>query len=235
MAVIQARMSSSRLPGKTLADIGGEPSLALLLRRVRGARRLAQIVVATSSETIDDPIEELAASLGAAVARGPRDDVLARFLLAIGECSGPVVRLTGDCPLIDPLVIDATVELYLTTGGCSYASNVDPRSFPDGLDVEVVQADALRAIASEPLSPAEREHVTVAIRAQPERFHAARLINPEDLGSLRWTIDETDDLEFVHALVERLGARRYEAGMDEILAEIRRAPSLECFGGVRRG
>ena len=228
-------MSSTRLPGKSLADIGGEPALALLLRRVGRAGSLGAVYVATSDEEMDDPIATLASELGVGVGRGPREDVLARFLGVLGAYDGPVVRITGDCPLIDPEVIDATVELYRGTPGCAYASNVEPRFFPDGLDVEVVDADALRAIAAAPLSAADREHVTTAIRADPERFPAATLIRDEDLGELRWTIDEADDLAFVRALVERLGARRYDAPLQEILEAVRTPPSLAGFGGARRG
>ena len=168
-------MSSARLPGQGLADIGGEPMLALLLARLGRARSLAEIVVATSTDQVDDAIAEAAAGLGVSVGRGPRDDVLARYLGVIGDRCGPVVRITGDCPLVDPDVVDATVDLFRSTARCAYASNVEPRSFPDGLDVEVVDANALRAIAGEDPSPAEREHVTVAIRSDPERFPAAAL------------------------------------------------------------
>jgi len=228
-------MSSTRLPGKSLAEIGGEPALALLLRRLRRARSLDEIVVATSTDQVDDAIAELASELGVAVGRGPRDDVLARFLGVIGDRPGPVVRITGDCPLLDPEVVDATVELYVSTSGCAYASNVEPRSFPDGLDVEVVDADALRTIAGEDLSPTEREHVTVAIRSHPERFRAAALCGEDSLGGLRWTLDNAEDLAFVRAVVDRLGADRYTAGLKDVLAAVRTPPSLASFGGAPRG
>jgi spore coat polysaccharide biosynthesis protein SpsF (cytidylyltransferase family) len=164
LAVVQARMSSSRLPGKTLADIDGEPALALLLRRLKRARGIGEIVVATSTDASDDPVAELAAQLGAGVMRGPLADVLARFVLALGSRVGPIVRVTGDCPMIDPHVVDLTVECFLSVPGCAYASNVAPRTYPDGLDVEVVDADALRELDREDLTPGEREHVGRATR-----------------------------------------------------------------------
>jgi spore coat polysaccharide biosynthesis protein SpsF len=228
-------MSSSRLPGKTLADVAGEPMLALVLRRLAGAREVAAIVVATSDDPADDPIAELATALGHGAARGPREDVLARYLVAIGAREGPVVRITGDCPLIDPRLVDRIVELYLAAPGCAYASNVEPRTFPDGLDVEVVDSGALREIAGEQLTAADREHVTSAIRAQPERFPAASLVAEEDLGDVRWTVDEAEDLEFVRAVVRRLGERRHKAGLAEILAAVRRPPSLASSSLGRRG
>jgi spore coat polysaccharide biosynthesis protein SpsF (cytidylyltransferase family) len=232
-AIVQARMSSTRLPGKTLADVDGEPLLALLLRRLRRARLIGEIVVATSTDRLDDPIAQLAAAVGVGVARGPRTDVLARFLLAIGGREGPIVRVTGDCPLIDPQLVDDTIERFAAVPGCAYASNVAPRTFPDGLDVEVVDAAALRTIAGEPLDAADREHVTSAIRAQPARFRQAAVVSPRDLSELRWAVDEPADLEFARALARRLGRRREQAGLAEILAAVRREPSLATFAGSR--
>jgi spore coat polysaccharide biosynthesis protein SpsF len=234
LAVVQARMSSTRLPGKTLADVAGEPMLALLLRRLRRARRLHTIVLATTDDASDDALAETAGRLGAQVCRGAREDVLGRFLGVIGEREGPIVRITADCPLIDPAIIDATVELYLATSKCAYASNILPRCFPDGLDVEVIDADALRTIAHQSLTASEREHVTSAVRAQPDRFVRASLRRSPSLGRLRWTVDEREDLEFVRAVVERLGARRYDAGLREILGAVRAGPSLARYHG-RRG
>ncbi|MEA2313580.1 MAG: spore coat polysaccharide biosynthesis protein SpsF [Solirubrobacteraceae bacterium] len=234
LAIVQARMSSSRLPGKTLADVDGEPMLALLLRRLSRAREVQSVVVATSADALDDPIVRLAQEIGVGVSRGPREDVLARFLIAIGEHDGPVVRITGDCPLTDPQLVDETIARFASLPGCAYASNVQPRTYPDGLDVEVIAAAALRAVAGDQLEAAEREHVTSAIRAQPERFPQAALIASTDLGELRWTVDEPEDLEFIRAVVRRLGDRRYQAPLAEILAAVRREPSLAALHG-RRG
>jgi spore coat polysaccharide biosynthesis protein SpsF (cytidylyltransferase family) len=234
LAIVQARMSSTRLPGKTLADVGGEPMLALLLRRLRRSRDVGEIVVATSVEPVDDPIVRLAEGLQIRVCRGSRRDVLARFLDAIAGRDGPIVRITGDCPLIDPQIVDQTIERFRRLPGCAYASNVQPRSFPDGLDVEVIAAAALRAIAADGLGEDDREHVTSAIRAAPGRFPQAQLVHEPDLGALRWTVDEPEDLCFVRALVARLDDRRYDAGLEEILRAVRREPSLAKMHG-RRG
>jgi spore coat polysaccharide biosynthesis protein SpsF len=232
-AIVQARMSSTRLPGKTLADVEGEPMLALLLRRLRRAQNIGEIVVATSVEAADDPIARLAHSLGVGVSRGPCEDVLERYLVAIGDRSGPIVRITGDCPLIDPAIVDDTVERFRSVPGCAYASNIQPRTFPDGLDVEVFAAATLRAVARERLDSADREHVTSAIRARPERYRQTALVCACDLGELRWTVDEPEDLEFIRALVRRLADRRAEAGLAEILSAVREEPSLATFHGCR--
>jgi spore coat polysaccharide biosynthesis protein SpsF len=233
LAIVQARMSSTRLPGKTLADVEGEPMLALLLRRLSRARRIDEILVATSVDRSDDPIAWLAQSVGVGISRGPHRDVLGRFLLAIGDREDPIVRITADCPLIDPAIVDDTVERFLSIPSCAYASNIQPRTFPDGLDVEVVDSAALRAVAREPLDDDDREHVTSAVRAQPERFRQAALVAACDLGKLRWTVDEPQDLEFIRLLVRRLADRRHVAGLAEIVSVVREEPSMAAFYGCR--
>ena len=207
-------MSSTRLPGKVLTDIGsGETMLALMLKRLGRAQSLERIVVATSDDPSDDVIAEASP---VPVHRGPLHDVLARYVGAIGDYDGVVVRVTADCPLIDPEVVDGVVALMRP--GIGYASNVDPRSYPKGLDTEAFRPEALRELAAESTDPAEREHVTLGLRARPERWPAASLVNDRDLGDLRWTVDTPEDLEHVRAIVRALGDRRYEASMDEILA-----------------
>jgi spore coat polysaccharide biosynthesis protein SpsF (cytidylyltransferase family) len=216
LAIVQARMSSTRLPGKVLMDVGGEPMLALMLRRLGHARTVERAVVATSDRPDDDGIERVAVELGVKTHRGSLDDVLARVAGAAAGHDGEVVRLTADCPLVDPAIVDQVVELH-QAAGVAYASNVEPRTFPDGLDVEVLSAEALREAAQTVHDPLDREHVTTAIRRDPGRFPAVHLVNDPDLGELRWTVDDAQDLEFVRDVVERLGERRYTAGMAEIL------------------
>jgi spore coat polysaccharide biosynthesis protein SpsF len=234
LAVIQARMSSTRRPGKTLADVCGEPLLSLVVKRLRRAALVDRIVIATSTEPEDEEIAALATDLGTDVHRGPRDDVLARYAEAVGPREGTVVRVTGDCPLIDPAVVDAAIELLEGTPGRVYASNVEPRSYPDGLDVEAFSAEVLRSVAAEATDPADREHVTSAIRRDPERWPQAGLPGDLDLAEVRWTVDTDDDLEFVRLVIERLGERRYDAGLEEIRAAVLAEPSLADYGGARR-
>jgi spore coat polysaccharide biosynthesis protein SpsF (cytidylyltransferase family) len=227
-------MSSTRLPGKSAADVGGEPMLALLLRRLQGAHELERIVVATSTDDDDDVIDEVTRGLGMAVHRGPRDDVLARFAGAAADYDGPVVRVTADCPLIDAEVVDDVVRLFRQTADCAYASNIEPRTYPDGLDVEIVAPGILDQLAGEVDDPGDREHVTTAIRRDPGRFPSVSLVCDDRLGDLRWTVDTQDDLDLVRAVVARLGTRRHAAAMNEILGSIRADPSLADFHG-RRG
>jgi spore coat polysaccharide biosynthesis protein SpsF (cytidylyltransferase family) len=227
-------MSSTRLPGKSLADIHGQPALALLLSRLSRAETLDGIVVATSTEPADDPIDEVARGLACDVHRGPRDDVLTRYVEAAADRPGPFVRITADCPLIDPEVVDQVVRLYRKNEDVIYASNIEPRTFPTGLDTEVVSREALLRAGEEARDPGDREHVTLLIRRSPDRYPRVNLAREPDLSDLRWTVDDPEDLEFVRRLVERLGGRRYEAGLEEILGAVRAEPSLADFRG-RRG
>jgi spore coat polysaccharide biosynthesis protein SpsF (cytidylyltransferase family)/aryl-alcohol dehydrogenase-like predicted oxidoreductase len=235
LAIVQARMSSRRLPGKVLMDVGGEPMLALLLRRLARAQRIGRVIVATSDRPNDDPVETVALGCGVEVHRGALDDVLGRVVGAAAGHDGPIVRITADCPLIDPSVVDAACDLFDASPGCDYASNNDPYTYPDGLDVEVISARTLRALAAEVDDPELREHVTLALRRAPERYKTAHLRCESDLGELRWTVDSAEDLTFVRAVVERLGGRRYEASVAEVLAAVRQPPPLAEFAGAKRG
>jgi spore coat polysaccharide biosynthesis protein SpsF len=219
-------MSSVRLPGKSLAVVSGRPMVVLLLERLARSRLASDVVLATSTDNTDAPLAEASAAAGVRVHRGPRDDVLRRFAGAIGDFDGPVVRLTGDCPFTDPAIVDAVLALFSSHPGCAYANNVDPRTYPDGLDVEVIDAEALRELDAAAVTSSDREHVTALIRRHPERYRTETLINDEDLGALRWTVDYPEDLEFVRAVAERLGAAVHEAGMADILAAVRTPPSL---------
>lgn len=235
LAVVQARTSSSRLPGKVLAEVEGEPMLAMLLARVHAARRLERVVVATSTRPDDDPVADLAARLGTEVHRGSLEDVLGRVAAAAAGHRGPVVRLTGDCPLLDPAVIDAVVDQLEDAPDAVYASNVEPRrTFPHGLDVEAVRADTLAELDRDVTDAQLREHVTLAARRAPDRYPAVGVTCDEDLSELRWTVDLPSDLEFVRQVAARLGDRRHSAGWREVLAAARRAPSLDGLGGFRR-
>lgn len=207
--------------------------LALVMARLAGARELDGILVATSTDAEDDQIADLAQSAGWRCYRGARDDVLGRFVAAVEGHEGEVVRITADCPLIDAEVVDEVIRLFRSSRGCVYASNIEPRSYPVGLDTEVVSAQLLRELADTADDPADREHVTMALRRDPARFPREVLVAREDLSALRWTVDYEDDLEFVRLVVERLGERRYAAGWEEVLEAVRAEPTLANFHGQR--
>jgi spore coat polysaccharide biosynthesis protein SpsF (cytidylyltransferase family)/RimJ/RimL family protein N-acetyltransferase len=201
--VIQARVGSTRLPGKVLADLGGRPLLAFMLERLRDLP-VEHLLVATSDLPADDPIARLCATTGVPVFRGSHDDVLGRFAASLDAFpADTLVRLTGDCPLVDPEIVTGALELSQRTGA-DYTSNTLIRTFPDGLDVEVVTAAALREAATAAVDPIEREHVTPYLYRRPERFRLAALRCPDLLGDERWTVDTAADLELVRTIVAAL-------------------------------
>lgn len=225
LAIVQARMSSSRLPGKVLADVEGTPMILRQLERVRAAATVDEVLVATSVDASDDALVDVLHAAGVAVYRGSLADVLGRYLGAARERGvARVLRLTADCPLADPGVIDAVVRAH-DASGADYASNVLERTHPRGLDVESVTVDALERVATV-ASPEEREHVTLGIYRRPDEFTLASVTQPEDHSDLRWTVDVPADLAFVRAVYRELGTASSVFGSDEILELIRRRPDL---------
>lgn len=206
LAVLQARMSSSRLPGKVMRPILGQPMIGRQIERLRRCEAIDRLVVATTLDRSDDPLAAYCQELGVKVFRGSLADVLGRFQGAALVCGGAehVVRLTADCPLAEPGVIDACVRLHLATGA-DYTSNTIERTYPDGLDVEVMRAGAMAEAAREADDAYEREHVTPFLYRRPERYRIAQLRQTRNLSDLRWTVDTAEDLAFVERVFEALG------------------------------
>lgn len=221
-AVVAARMSSARLPGKALMDIGGRPALTLLLERLKRARELDAVVVATSVDPSDDPIAAAAEAAGAQVIRGPLDDVLERNRLACDAVgAAAIARITADCPVLDPEVVDEVVALWRRTGARYVTNTLEPRTWPDGMDVEVISADALAVSAAETDDPYDREHVSEFVRSRPERFPHARLDLNRDLSHVRVTLDLPEDLDLLRRVVTSAGPA---ATMAEILVALGEDP-----------
>ena len=218
LAVLQARLSSSRLPGKVLMPLGGIPMIGFMIERLRRSRSIDRLVLATSDEASDDPLAEAVATMGVAVVRGPLHDVLARFALAVQlNPADVIVRLTGDCPLIDPGVIDRVVEC-VTSGDADYASNCFPPVYPDGLDCEAFRFDLLNRASREARLLSEREHVTPYIRATALAAGRVGAVRCNiDLSALRWTVDYIDDFELVRRIVAQLGERALDADVFDVL------------------
>lgn len=218
--IVQARMSSTRFPGKVLADLHGAPMILRQLERL--ARSSARVAVATSIGRDDDPIADAAAGAGFTVVRGPLDDVLARYTLAAEQLDAdPVVRITADCPLADPEIVDEMLARW-PSSGADMLTNVSPPTYPDGLDVEIVSSAALRRAQQEITDPTEREHVTLHLHRHPESYrHEPWTISP-DRSTERWTVDYPQDLEFVRAIYRELypirGAAFGRADVDALLA-----------------
>jgi spore coat polysaccharide biosynthesis protein SpsF len=223
IAIVQARMGSSRLPGKVLRELGGRTVLSWVVRAARDSEAIEQVVVATTNDGADAAIVQECTTEGVPCVRGPSDDVLARFLLALEHHpADTVVRLTADCPLLDPAVIRMAVNAH-EGGDVEYVSTLHPRSLPRGLDVEVVAADALRR-ADARATGAHRAHVTSFVATHPESFRVANLSFAPPADDLRVTIDTDDDARLLDAVVGLLGDRPPSWG--ELVALLRARPDL---------
>lgn len=235
LCVLQARTSSTRLPGKVLAPVLGEPMLARQLERIGRAARIDLAMVATSDEPSDDAVAALCAGIGTACFRGSLPDVLDRFHGAAATV-GPrhVMRLTGDCPLVDPAVLDALVELHVA-GGYDYSSNVRPRTFPHGLDAEIFTIELLDRAWHEATTPYEREHVTPFMNAPGrEGVRQGSLVGPVDRSELRWTVDHPEDLEVVRAVFAALYPRDPAFTTADVVAFLEAHPEVEAINAGHR-
>jgi spore coat polysaccharide biosynthesis protein SpsF len=235
IAIIQARMTSSRLPGKVLADIGGQPMLSRVISRVKRATSVSEIVVAAPAASSSDSITSVCATLGITCFRGSELDVLDRYYRCAEQAGADVVvRITADCPLIDPQLIDQVIHAFLTTA-VDYASNRrygSPQalnSYPDGLDVEVFTFEALRRAHEEATSRYEREHVTPFIWRNFNRFRVLYTQSPMEFAQRQWTVDYPQDLEFVRMVYDRLGNDTF--GMTEVLQLLAKEPDLSRVNG----
>ena len=218
IAILQARSSSSRLPGKVLLPILGAPMLARQIDRIVRAKSLDGLVVATSTATDDDAIEALCGNMNIDCFRGALHDVLDRVnSCATAFGADQVVRLTGDCPLADPGVIDRVVEAHTDTKS-DYTSNVYPPTWPDGLDVEIIRRDVLAIAAAEARLPSEREHVTPFVVNRGDRFALSNVETAPDRSDLRLTVDEPRDFEFVSRIYEALLPAKPEFDIDDVFA-----------------
>ncbi|MCC7250955.1 glycosyltransferase family protein [Hyphomicrobium sp.] len=226
VAIVQARTSSSRLPGKVLKDLIGVPMIVQQLDRLGRTRLVDRLVVATSDDPSDDELVGLLVARAQDVVRGALDDVLGRFTEAMRTFpSEHVVRLTADCPLADPDVVDAVVAYHLLGGSAITTNSVESR-MPDGLDVEVIRSSALLTAAEEATKLFEREHVTQFLYRRPDRFGVCHFPVLEDLGHLRWTVDEPADLDFVRAVYSKLYPANPQFGFRDVLRLLEREPEL---------
>jgi spore coat polysaccharide biosynthesis protein SpsF len=223
-AIIQARLGSSRLPGKVLADLAGDTMLARVVQRSRAATLVDEIVIATTTNASDDPVCDEADRLGVRWYRGSEQDVLSRYVGATRECGADVVvRITSDCPLLDPAVVDRVVGAL--TRSRDYASNTHVRTYPRGLDVEAFHAGTLERIARLATSQAAHEHVTAFVMERPALFSVRHVVaaNGADDSDLRWTVDTAEDIALVRALYARFEQTMpYQA----LVAAVRANPAL---------
>jgi len=230
VAIVQARLGSTRLPNKVLMPLAGRPAILQMLDRVSQATTLDAIWLATGDDAGNDPLAQAVEEAGYPVFRGSESDVLDRFArLAEEAAAETVVRLTGDCPLHDPEVIDEVVAAFQMQTTCHYGSNIFPATFPDGLDCEVFTAKVLLETAATSRNPMEREHVTLGIHRQYHEGGTPEIVNveaPADFSHLRWTLDTPEDAAFITAVFDALYPQSPAFSWFDVLALLTREPHL---------
>lgn len=205
VAIIQARMGSTRFPGKILKKVLGKTLLEYQLERVQRSKLIDEIVIATTTNKSDDVIVELCNSLGISTFRGSEENVLSRYYeTAVKYEADVIVRITSDCPLIDPDIIDKVIQLYLDKQPVDYASNTLERTFPRGLDTEVFSFEALKKAHEEATLQRDREHVTAFIYTNRNLFSLTYLENEIDYSYHRWTVDTKEDFDLISLILEAI-------------------------------
>ena len=234
-AIIQARMTSTRLPGKVMKQVLGKPLLGYLIERLGQAVHVENIVLATTTNTADDRIAGLGRASGIGVFRGSENNVLDRvYGAAVRFGALHIMRITADCPLIDPDFIDRLIELYFGEA-FDYACNCDPPTLPDGLDAEIFTFDALECAHKNAVLPSEREHVTPYMRTNPELFRIGTWTHSQDISHLRWTVDEPEDFAFVKQVIEALYPLNKQFRTREVLTLLQQQPRLSRINShIRR-
>ena len=237
VAIVQARMGSTRLPGKALLPLGGTTVLGCVVDRLRAGKELHDIVIATSIDPSDDAVVREAQRLDVRISRGPLSDVLGRYAEAMHAVDAdPVVRITADCPLIDGTLIDTMLASYRLQP-CDYFSNTLERTFPRGLDTEIVAARALEVARTEADRPYEREHVTPFLYGHPERFALRSYVAADgsNRSDLRWTLDTPDDYRFLQCVYETVvHVRPRDVTTQSVLDALERDPALRGINATVR-
>lgn len=237
VATIEARMTSSRLPGKVMLEARGKPMIAHLIDRLRRAKSIDQVVLATTVNRADDCLVELARAMGIGHFRGSETDVMTRVIGA-AESAGAdiVVEITGDCPVIDPGIVEQTLQMFLHND-CDYVSNAHVRSYPDGMDCQVFKLETLKKSAALTDDPLDHEHVTLHIRRHPELFRPIYLVAPPDLSwpELGLVLDEPRDYELLKQLIGHFGnANPYFSCLQAVTTLRQRPDWIALNAGVYR-
>ncbi len=233
LCIIQARCSSSRLPGKVLKPIMGKPMILYELERLKRSKCIDIIVLATSQDESDNELARIVAQNGVEVFRGNLDDVLDRYYQCAKRYQPEhVVRITGDCPVIDWRVVDGVIEKHLEEEN---DDTVTTERFPDGLDTEVIRFSTLERAWKEARLPSEREHVTPFIKKHAELFKLGQMDCESDLRHMRWTVDEPQDFEFIRQVYEELYLTNKDFSMQDILRLMERKPEMSSINqGIQR-
>ncbi len=233
LCIVQARCSSSRLPGKVIKNIAGKPMIIHELERLTRSRFIDKIVVATSIENSDDYLAEIVTAAGFSVFRGNLEDVLDRYYRCAQKYKAQhVVRITGDCPVIDWRIVDFAIKNHLEHGN-DYTKLSD--DYPDGLDTEVITFSAMEEAWQRAVLLSEREHVTLYLRNCAERYRIEILPCPQNLGAMRWTVDEDQDFMFISKIFSELYEENRDFGMKDILSLLKEKPQLiKINQGIKR-
>ena len=227
-AIIEARMTSTRLPGKVLLEAVGKPMLQLMVERLRGAATLSGIIIATTENQTDDPIAQLSSRLGVGCHRGSEEDVLQRVLDAASVHQVDViVEIPGDCPLIDPVYVDLCVEDYFS-GNADYVSSALSESFPKGTEAQVFATDTLADVAKRTSNPIDREHVSLFMYRNPDLYRIRSVAAPLDIArpEVHLTLDERADLEFIRTIFEALYPKKSNFSLVDVLTYLDSRPEL---------
>ncbi len=232
--MIQARVGSNRLPGKVLKTIEGKPMIWHVINRVKKIPNIQQIVLITTEKKEDEKLEEIAKTHEILFFRGDENDVLNRhYQCAITFKAEHIIRITGDCPLIDPTIIQSILEFYLEND-YDYVSNTIKPTFPDGLDVEIFSLKALKKAVKNAKLSSEREHVSPYFIKNPKKFKLHNIKNKKDLSHMRWTIDQKQDLKFVRKIYAKVRPRKIFS-MQDVLKIILEEPELQKINeGIKR-
>lgn len=226
IAIMQARTTSTRLPGKVLLRLFGKTVAEHIITRVRAAKRIDGICVATTTNETDDAVATIAEACGASVYRGSEDDVLDRFYQAAQqERADVIIRITADDPFKDPVVIDQVIRTF-EEGDFDYVSNTMHPTYPEGIDVEVFSMKALAQAWKEAFLPSEHEHVTPYIWKHPDRFHVRNVEYHEDISKMRWTLDKPEDWVFIQQVYDALYPKKPLFLMEDILHLLQERPFL---------
>jgi len=226
LVILQARVGSTRLPGKVLAEVNGKPIIYWQIRRILEAISPEKLVLATSENLADDKLIEIANDIGIKSIRGSADNVADRFHKAIlaFPCIS-FIRLTGDCPLVMPKLILEMIE-HFETIEIDYLSNSLKPSYPDGLDVEIIRTSSYLSLMNRDLSDKEMEHVTYGLYTRSKEFFIENYENKMDLSDLRWTLDYSEDLEFIRKIYDNFKGRECSFTMEEVLDFLKMNPGV---------
>lgn len=225
----QARMTSTRLPGKILKTVLGKSLLEYQIERLQRVKLADELVIATTTNYTDDPIVELCDRAGVSYYRGSEEDVLARYYEAAKQHQADViVRVTSDCPLIDPEIIDHVIQTYFDHQ-CDYASNSLERTYPRGMDTEVFSFESLSQAYSDAIAKPDREHVTPFLHQQPERFKIIPVLNSENYSHHRWTVDTQEDFDLIKNILEAIYPQQPHFTMEDCLNLLNAHPEWQSI------